>query len=197
MPPRPHPPTRILGSASDLERHLDGDRWRSPSNAAYLGADGDVVEDERATTAGVDADLDADVEAAGDADVEGAGIALGDWVLDLGFGRGRHTLERARRALGPLTGVDRLRDLVGEHALRLFERLACRDYARFDVRADAAGTVTRLGVSPDPGWCWDSQLRQMSEAAGLKCADLLRGAVEAAPDRTVAGRSAERVVEAV
>ena len=38
-----------------------------------------------------------------------------------------------------------------ESSTRLFERLGCRDYARFDFRADAKGEVKLLEVNPNPG----------------------------------------------
>ena len=62
----------------------------------------------------------------------------------------------------------------------LFERLGCRDYARFDWRADANGTIKLLEVNPNPGWCWDGKLNYMAGFAGLRYADLLRMVLEAA-----------------
>ena len=50
----------------------------------------------------------------------------------------------------------------------LFERLGCRDYARFDFRADADGEIKLLEVNPNPGWCWDGKLNLMAEMAGLR-----------------------------
>src|SRR5438270_6517408 len=54
----------------------------------------------------------------------------------------------------------------------LFERLGCRDYARFDFRADAAADIRLLEVNPNPGWCWDGKLNLMAEMAGLRYSDL-------------------------
>jgi D-alanine-D-alanine ligase len=70
-----------------------------------------------------------------------------------------------------------------DHSAVLFERLACRDYARFDYRADAAGTIKLLEVNPNPGWCWDGKLNFMAGYAGLRYADLLRLIIEAAQAR--------------
>ena len=75
----------------------------------------------------------------------------------------------------------------------LFERLGCRDYARFDFRADAAGEVKLLEVNPNPGWCWDGKLNLMAEMAGLRYADLLRLIIEAAQQR-VASPKPDRVI---
>ncbi len=73
-----------------------------------------------------------------------------------------------------------------DHALTLFERLGCRDYARFDFRADAEGTIKLLEVNPNPGWCWDGKLNLMAGFAGLRYADLLRLILEAAQERVAA-----------
>ncbi len=73
-----------------------------------------------------------------------------------------------------------------DHALTLFERLGCRDYARFDFRADAEGTIKLLEANPNPGWCWDGKLNLMAGFAGLRYADLLRLILEAAQERVAA-----------
>ncbi|HUW60392.1 MAG TPA: methyltransferase domain-containing protein [Candidatus Bathyarchaeia archaeon] len=65
----------------------------------------------------------------------------------------------------------------------LFERLGCRDYARFDFRADANGTIKLLEVNPNPGWCWDGKFNIMAGMDGLRYADLLRMVIEAAQER--------------
>ena len=75
-----------------------------------------------------------------------------------------------------------------DYANILFERLGCRDYARFDFRADAAGEVKLLEVNPNPGWCWDGKLNLMAEMAGLRYSDLLRLILEAAEERVAAQR---------
>ena len=65
----------------------------------------------------------------------------------------------------------------------LFERLGCRDYARFDFRADARGKIKLLEVNPNPGWCWDGKMNIMAGFEGLRYADLLRKVIDAAQDR--------------
>jgi len=70
----------------------------------------------------------------------------------------------------------------------LFERLGCRDYARFDFRADGEGEIRLLEVNPNPGWCWDGKLNLMAEMAGLRYSDLLKLIVEAAQERVAAQR---------
>jgi D-alanine-D-alanine ligase len=73
-----------------------------------------------------------------------------------------------------------------DYANILFERLGCRDYARFDFRADAEGEIRLLEVNPNPGWCWDGKLNLMAEMAGLRYAELLKLIIEAAQDRVAA-----------
>ncbi|UCD12264.1 MAG: methyltransferase domain-containing protein [Nitrospinaceae bacterium] len=66
---------------------------------------------------------------------------------------------------------------------RLFERLECRDYARFDYRCDRDGTIKLLEVNPNPGWCWDGKLNLMAGFAGISYSELLRKILNTARDR--------------
>jgi len=59
-----------------------------------------------------------------------------------------------------------------DYSTLLFERLGCRDYARFDFRTDEQGQIKLLEVNPNPGWCWDGKLNLMAEFAGKSYADL-------------------------
>jgi D-alanine-D-alanine ligase len=83
----------------------------------------------------------------------------------------------------------------------LFERLACRDYARFDFRADSTGTIKLLEVNPNPGWCWDGKFNFMAGYAGLRYAELLRMIIEVAQSRYLgnvgAGTQTLNMVEAM
>ena len=67
--------------------------------------------------------------------------------------------------------------------LRLFERLECRDYARFDWRLDSEGNPKLLEVNPNPGWCWDGHLAKMAKYGGYSYAEMLNLILEAAEDR--------------
>ncbi len=83
---------------------------------------------------------------------------------------------------------------LNDYSLALFERLECRDYARFDFRADAQGRIKLLEVNPNPGWCWDGKLNYMAGFAGLGYPELLRLVIEAAQSRyQAAGAMAEKV----
>ena len=92
-------------------------------------------------------------------------------------------------------GEDLRRSLI-DHSARLFERLSCRDYARFDFRCGADGVPKLLEVNPNPGWCWDGKMNLMAEMDGLKYADFLRLIVEAAQARVAASQRVEAAVAA-
>jgi D-alanine-D-alanine ligase len=78
---------------------------------------------------------------------------------------------------------EEMRRKLVDYSSLLFERLACRDYARFDFRADAKGEIKLLEVNPNPGWCWDGKLNYMASYEGLRYADLLRMIIEAGQER--------------
>jgi D-alanine-D-alanine ligase len=73
--------------------------------------------------------------------------------------------------------------------LKLFERLGCRDYARFDWRLDGNGTPRLLEVNPNPGWCWDGHLARMASFAGMDYRAMLREILKACEDRLASGRA--------
>ncbi len=77
---------------------------------------------------------------------------------------------------------EQVRALV-DNSSTLFERLKCRDYARFDFRADANGIIKLLEVNPNPGWCWDGKMNMMAGFEGMRYADMLRLILEAARER--------------
>lgn len=70
-----------------------------------------------------------------------------------------------------------------EYSTRLFERLGCRDYARFDFRADAEGEIRLLEVNPNPGWCWDGKFNLMAGFEGLRYSEMLGLILAAAAER--------------
>ena len=80
---------------------------------------------------------------------------------------------------------DLFRQLVDNSSI-LFERLACRDYARFDFRANEQGVIKLLEVNPNPGWCWDGKMNIMAGFDGLRYSDFLRLIIEAAQERYAA-----------
>ena len=82
--------------------------------------------------------------------------------------------------------------MMQDHSMLLFERLGCRDYARFDYRADSEGQIKLLEVNPNPGWCWDGKLNYMAGFAGMRYADLLRRIIEAAQERLIVEKQKTR-----
>ena len=67
--------------------------------------------------------------------------------------------------------------------LRLFERLECRDYSRFDWRLDCDGNPKLLEVNPNPGWCWDGHLAKMAKFQGMSYVDMLTAILAATDQR--------------
>ncbi len=67
--------------------------------------------------------------------------------------------------------------------LKLFERLECRDYARFDWRLDQRRNPKLLEVNPNPGWCWDGHLAKMAKLAGMSYSKMLEAILHAAEQR--------------
>ncbi len=74
------------------------------------------------------------------------------------------------------------------HAERLFERLGCRDYARFDFRAAAEGTIKLMEVNPNPAWSREAKLARMANFDGLEYPQLMELLVDTAWARHGAGR---------
>ena len=76
----------------------------------------------------------------------------------------------------------REQEIVG-YAYKLFERLGCRDYGRFDFRAAADGTIKLLEANPNPGWCWDGKFNLMAGFEGQNYSQLLGRILGAACER--------------
>lgn len=60
-----------------------------------------------------------------------------------------------------------------ENCVKLFSRLDCRDYCRFDLRLDANGIPKLLEVNPNPGWCWDGHLAKMAGIDNISYAKMI------------------------
>ncbi|MBD3286163.1 D-alanine--D-alanine ligase, partial [candidate division WOR-3 bacterium] len=73
--------------------------------------------------------------------------------------------------------------MLVEWCTRLFERLECRDYARFDWRLDAEGVPKLLEVNPNPGWCWDGHLAKMAAFVTMSYKDMLTAILRVAEQR--------------
>lgn len=75
------------------------------------------------------------------------------------------------------------RKFIVECCLKLFERLECRDYCRFDWRLDAKGKPKILEVNPNPGWCWDGHMAKMAKIEGISYAEMLKEILQSAEHR--------------
>ncbi|MBU4344632.1 MAG: methyltransferase domain-containing protein [Proteobacteria bacterium] len=76
--------------------------------------------------------------------------------------------------------------ILVECCMKLFERLECRDYSRFDWRLDKEGTPKLLEVNPNPGWCWDGHLAKMAKYADISYGNMLQMILQAAEQRAEA-----------
>jgi D-alanine-D-alanine ligase len=83
----------------------------------------------------------------------------------------------------PATLPEETEKILTEQCLRLFERLNCRDYARFDWRFDQQGIPKLLEVNPNPGWCWDGHLAKMATIKGMEYAEMLQLILQTAEQR--------------
>ena len=70
-----------------------------------------------------------------------------------------------------------------EWCIKLFERLECRDYVRFDWRLDSEGNPRLLEVNPNPGWCWDGHLAKMAKIGGMSYAEMIETILRAVEQR--------------
>ncbi len=66
------------------------------------------------------------------------------------------------------------------HASALFERLGCRDYARFDFRTAADGTIKLMEVNPNPAWSCEAKLALMGRFGGIEYPQLLERIIDIA-----------------
>ncbi|MBC7195348.1 MAG: D-alanine--D-alanine ligase, partial [Caldisericia bacterium] len=64
------------------------------------------------------------------------------------------------------------RDVI-DWSIRLFERLECRDYARFDFRLNNEGKPKLLEVNPNPGWHYDGFLADIARIQNIDYKTLL------------------------
>jgi D-alanine-D-alanine ligase len=77
---------------------------------------------------------------------------------------------------------------MAEQARRLFARLGCRDYARFDFRCGADGEPKLMEVNPNPAWANDGKLAFMAGFAGIAYPQMLKMILDAALRRLGLGR---------
>ncbi|MBN2380049.1 methyltransferase domain-containing protein [candidate division WOR-3 bacterium] len=83
----------------------------------------------------------------------------------------------------PANLPDEIEKMLVEWCTKLFDRLECRDYARFDWRLDSQGVPKLLEVNPNPGWCWDGHLAKMAGFAQISYQDMLAAILRVAEQR--------------
>jgi D-alanine-D-alanine ligase len=84
----------------------------------------------------------------------------------------------------PAEAEPQVQAAIADQARRLFARLGCRDYARFDFRVAADGEPKLLEVNPNPAWAYDGKLAFMAGFAGIDYPGMLAMIVDAAVRRT-------------
>ena len=80
----------------------------------------------------------------------------------------------------PAEAAPELQTTIADQARRLFARLGCRDYARFDFRVAADGQPKLMEVNPNPAWAYDGKLAFMAGFAGIDYPSMLEMIVDAA-----------------
>lgn len=75
------------------------------------------------------------------------------------------------------------KDIIVNCSLRLYERLACRDYCRLDWRLDAHDCPCLLEMNPNPGWGWDGHMVLMANLENISYSGMLLSILQAAEKR--------------
>jgi D-alanine-D-alanine ligase len=83
----------------------------------------------------------------------------------------------------PAEAAPHVQATIADQARRLFARLGCRDYARFDFRVAADGEPKLMEVNPNPAWAYDGKLAFMAGFAGIDYPSMLEMIVDAALSR--------------
>ncbi len=83
----------------------------------------------------------------------------------------------------PTTLSKEKQELISEHSRRLFRRIECRDYARFDWRLDSEGNPRLLEANPNCGWCWDGHLPKTAALCGISYGQFFETIMKSALDR--------------
>jgi len=84
-----------------------------------------------------------------------------------------------------------------ESCVKLFTRLECRDYCRFDFRLDSSGIPRLLEVNPNPGWCWDGHMAKMAGLSNISYPKLLEMILQAAEQRIAQSKSEETLLRTI
>lgn len=110
-------------------------------------------------------------------------------AVDAATGIGLHALERKGLAHGDrdwqLEGTldARLETRLTDLALRVFDKLECRDFARVDFRVDAEGTPWFLEINPLPTFDPDGTFAILAELCATPYPEFLAGVLKEALQR--------------
>ena len=83
----------------------------------------------------------------------------------------------------PTTLNKEAQDFIAQCSLRLFKRIECHDYARFDWRLDGHGRPRLLEANPNCGWCWDGHLPKTANLCGISYSDFFDTIIQSGLDR--------------
>ncbi len=89
-------------------------------------------------------------------------------------------LYKKSKPVCPANIPESLRDELAGIALKAYETMRCRDYARVDMRVGEDGNIKVLEVNPNPDISRDAGLARAAKAAGLDYSKLISGIVAAA-----------------
>lgn len=73
--------------------------------------------------------------------------------------------------------------MVSDWSKKLFKRLQCKDYARFDWRLDEEGNPRLIEANPNCGWCWDGHLAKTANLAGISYSEMIQAIIKSAFER--------------
>jgi D-alanine-D-alanine ligase len=95
-------------------------------------------------------------------------------------------LYKKTKPICPANVADALRDELSAVALRAYETMGCRDYARVDMRVGEDGNVKVLEVNPNPDISADAGFARAARTFGLDYGKLIAEIVRVASDRYAA-----------
>lgn len=93
----------------------------------------------------------------------------------------------------PADALPELEAALKETALRAYDIMGCRDYARVDMRLGEDGILKVLEVNPNPDLSGDAGLARAASAAGMDYQRLISGIVNIASERQAVSSARAKV----